>query len=423
MTPEKTILGELTILEVYEYLDGPRFFAAKNNVGVIFLVYWCEEERDKTGWLYLQISEAKLSDLRRKKLTIHAAFKKPETIMYLVYTKIRPEQDSVEMVSASTVNEAFIPPDGFYIEYVDVLHEENEWVFETILNKNISAEAVSEFIARLQDILENIKKSLDLDGSDKKPLKIFPRSALAGSIKIKFDASDTSAANNSLAIINDLISCEDKEEIKTKLIKHGVDSSQLKEFLSTITRNKLDVEIAPKLSSYGKLFKLPIKKIEELITMLDGISHLSVPSIKIPQANDIDKVFDIIKLIAQGKPLIPINFHEISERQVKYYTDAAYALDLITRDNRLTTAGQFINSRSDKKEQYEILADRFASTEFGWAWMSWANVQYMTELDPNSAKNFLRNIPNISEKTAHRRASTLRKWLTELQQYHRKYQK
>jgi len=68
------------------------------------------------------------------------------------------------------------------------------------------------------------------------------------------------------------------------------------------------------------------------------------------------------------------------------------------------------------------LADRFESTDFGWAWMTWARVQYMTELNPETAADFLINsVPDLNETTAKRRASTLAKWLTELQPYHRKY--
>jgi hypothetical protein len=88
-----------------------------------------------------------------------------------------------------------------------------------------------------------------------------------------------------------------------------------------------------------------------------------------------------------------------------------------------TIAGHFICSHSDKKNhQYEILADRFESTDFGWAWMTWAGVKYITELDPNTAADFLiSSVPGLNKVTAKRRASTLVKWLTTLKPYHRKY--
>ena len=91
MIPSNTILGELEIFEIYEYLNGPRLFVARNNIGTIFLVYWCDEKEEATGWLYLPISEAKLEKLRRKEITLNAAFKEPETnYLYIVYTGILP---------------------------------------------------------------------------------------------------------------------------------------------------------------------------------------------------------------------------------------------------------------------------------------------------------------------------------------------
>ena len=128
-------------------------------------------------------------------------------------------------------------------------------------------------------------------------------------------------------------------------------------------------------------------------------------------------------MIENGTPLIPENINGLTTpRQVRYYTDAAYALGLITRDKQLTAAGHFINSRYDKDLKYEILADRFESTDFGWAWMTWAKVQYMTELNPETATDFLLAcVPGLNDVTARRRASTLEKWLIKLKPYHRKY--
>ena len=161
-----------------------------------------------------------------------------------------------------------------------------------------------------------------------------------------------------------------------------------------------------------------------MIIVLSRFYYIAIDSIKILQANDIGKVLDVVKMIGEGTLLIPENIDGLTTpRQVQYYKSAAYALGLATKDNRLTPAGYFINSHyADRRNQYEILADRFESTDFGWAWMTWARVQYMTELNPETAADFLiDSVPDLNETTAKRRASTLAKWLIELQPYHRKY--
>ena len=131
-----------------------------------------------------------------------------------------------------------------------------------------------------------------------------------------------------------------------------------------------------------------------MIIVLSRFYYIAIDSIKILQANDIGKVLDVVKMIGEGTLLIPENIDGLTtERQVQYYKSAAYALGLATKDNRLTPAGYFINS-----------------------------LQYMTELKPETAKKFLTgSVPDLNKITAKRRASTLAKWLTELQPYHRKY--
>jgi hypothetical protein len=422
MVPKNTSLGELEIFEIYEYLDGPRLFAARNNIGTIYLVYWFDEREDATGWLYLPISEARLNELRRKAITLNATFKRPETNYFRVYTGIHPGEDTADPVPPNEIDTDFFPPEDYYIEYVDVVKKTDDWSFETVLNgKRPSAEALSQFIGRFRELIEdNMNKGRDPRRS---PLKLYPQSASPGSIKIKFGADSNGDAIESLKIVDQLIRSNDNEEFRRQLIEQKINPSQLKDFLSSITRNKLDVEFAPKLASDGGIIKLPTENINRCLEYLDDVNFITVDTIKIPQANDLDKVLEVVSMIDDGIPLIPENIDGLTtDRQVKYYTDAAYALGLVTKDKQLTTFGHFINSHSDIENKYEILANSFESTDLGWAWMAWAQVQYMTELDPKTAADFIiASVPGLSEVTARRRASTLEKWLIKLQPYHRKY--
>ncbi len=420
MIPLNTILGELDIFEIYEYLDGPRLFAARNNIGTMYLVYWFDETEDATGWLYLPISETKLNGLRRKTITLNTAFNDPETDYYIVYTGVHPENDTATPIVPNDINTEFFPPEGYYIEYVDVVNKKmDEWSFETVLNgTKPSAEALSQFIGRFRELAEDIMNTIS-----GRTRHLYPQSALPGSIKIKFSADNNSDAIESLQIIDQLIRSNNEIELQRQLMERKINPSQLKDFLNSIKRNKLDVEIAPKLASDGEVIKLPVERIEQCLEYLDDVNYIAIDSIKIPQANDIDKVLEVVKMIDDGTPLVPEHINGLDTfRQVQYYTDAAYTLGLATKDKQLTTAGHLINSHSNRDNQYQILADRFESTDFGWGWMTWAQVQYMTDLDPKTAAAFLiASVPKLSEVTAKRRASTLRKWLIKLQPYHRKY--
>jgi hypothetical protein len=419
MIPTDTTLGTLEIFEIYEYIDAPRLFAVRNNIGTMYLVYWCDEKPESTGWLYLPISDSRLSDLRRKKITLYNAFNKPETNYYLVYINHITGIDIAQAISPDIIDTELFPPEGFYLEHVDVINNKTDgWNFETVLNgRKPSAEVLSQFVGRFRELVEDIMNSISC-----KSYRLYPQSASPGSIKIKFSSDNNDYAIESLHIINELIKCE-KAQLINKLEKYRINSYQLKDFLNVITRHGLDVEIAPKLASDGDAMRLSIDAIKQCIEWLDEVTYVTIESIDVPQANDINKMLEIVKLIDDGLPLTPDNIDGITvDRQVQYYTDAAYAFGLTTKDKKLTPAGRLVISHTEKTEQYQILAERFESTNFGWAWITWAQVQYMTELDPESAVDFLfASVPKLSEETASRRASTLKKWLLILQPYHRKY--
>ncbi|NUN15651.1 MAG: hypothetical protein HUU55_18660 [Myxococcales bacterium] len=419
MLPENTPLGKIEISEVYEYLDGPRLFTAINNVGTMFLVFWCGEESDATRWLYLPVSEEKLNKLRRKKLTLRAAFVNPETAYYLAYTAIPPRQDSAIYASRSDIDQKYFPPDGFYIEYVDVVSRRMEgWCFEIILRGDqSSAEVLSQFIGRFRELFEGI---MPQRGSASP--RLYPHTVLQGSTRIKFGTDSDVDAMEALRFLGQLLKVKSDEEFRQQLIDKQVDSSRLRDFFGSILRNRLDVEIAPKLATNGEPFNLPKDDIEKLMARLDRVDVVFIDTLKVPQANDIDKMIDVLQLIHDGTPLSPENIGVTAPRQVDYYTTAAYAYGLATKEKQLTVAGHFLISHPDKSAKYQILADRFESTDFGWAWMKWAGVKSMTTLDPDTAETFLRDsVLGLSSDTARRRASTLRIWLQTLQPYHRNY--
>lgn len=117
--PENTCLGKLQLIEVYEYLDGARLFLTKNKTGFTFLVYWCDEKVNATGWLYLPISRTRLTQLKQREMMLNAAFKAPETnYYYLAYTGHENGKDTAKMIYPAKLDPDFIPPKGYYL-YAD----------------------------------------------------------------------------------------------------------------------------------------------------------------------------------------------------------------------------------------------------------------------------------------------------------------
>lgn len=65
-----------------------------------------------------------------------------------------------------------------------------------------------------------------------------------------------------------------------------------------------------------------------------------------------------------------------------------------------------------------LLAYQFISSNVGSAWLLWKNANDLSEINPDSAEEFLTaTCPSLSQKTIERRSQTLKAWLTIFLQY------
>jgi hypothetical protein len=65
-----------------------------------------------------------------------------------------------------------------------------------------------------------------------------------------------------------------------------------------------------------------------------------------------------------------------------------------------------------------LLASQFLSSNVGSSWLKWSNVNDLSDIQSDSAYQFLIEVcPSLSENTAKRRAKTLKSWLEVFLQY------
>lgn len=76
--PFGTPLGRLVLEEIYDYFDGPRLFAARNDQGGLFLGYWADETQTGESWLYLPITRDRLMQVRSGGIPLARAFRAAE---------------------------------------------------------------------------------------------------------------------------------------------------------------------------------------------------------------------------------------------------------------------------------------------------------------------------------------------------------
>ncbi|WP_306553759.1 DUF6575 domain-containing protein [Acidovorax sp.] len=74
----EALIRDLTPVEVLDYYDGPRFYSCRDKAGQLYLVYWVDETKENSSWLYIRISIEKYGALRRGDIPIAETLARPE---------------------------------------------------------------------------------------------------------------------------------------------------------------------------------------------------------------------------------------------------------------------------------------------------------------------------------------------------------
>jgi hypothetical protein len=165
-------------------------------------------------------------------------------------------------------------------------------------------------------------------------------------------------------------------------------------------------------SSGGVLTTIDSKKIQDSSESINDFNQRMVSSLLVPQANDLGRVILFVKSLAQGE-YFNASSEEITPRQILYYKSAARLLGLVKSNySILTPIGNKLAMAATVAEQYQIVAERFETSDCGWAWLKYCEVDSVYDLDSSTAAQFLINMTfGLSENTAVRRATTLKQWV------------
>ncbi|HBC3486402.1 TPA: hypothetical protein KDY96_003252 [Vibrio parahaemolyticus] len=424
--PRETMLGNLEYYEIYDDFDGPKCFSAKNNLGQLFLVYWHGTYRTEkmTSWLFSPISPKRLDALRRQEFSIRSVYTDAEQCVYLVKNGFDGKNSQLQIIDSKDLEQYNLPPDSFYIEpdEIEVCAPEADWNFELRIAKKSSGSPDSSMVTKIIDALSAIVGSLMDDESREIP-KLYPLTAAHGSFEVKLGTNNHLKSSVAIEQLASLL--EDSSDLDSKLKDVGLDPYRLKDLLDIANQYNLKLELKPKTYDVLKNnISIDHKNMGVLIDSLQSSTTTFIDSGKVPQANDLDRVIEIVCRIVGGEKIRHENIDGLSsQRQVQYHTDAAYCLGLLNKNLSVTSAARFLAAVENKEIQYKFLADRFESSEFGWAWMKWSQVNRMSELDEGTARDFISEcVKGLNETTSKRRASTLATWLVKLKGYSRNYE-
>ncbi len=101
--PERTILGQLEIIEVYDFYDKPVLFSCKNKSGLIFIVICVDSSDVAEIWLYAPMSSSRFKNVAQGKVELRDIFNNAED--GFVYHVEIPYEDGINVVKTFNRNE------------------------------------------------------------------------------------------------------------------------------------------------------------------------------------------------------------------------------------------------------------------------------------------------------------------------------
>lgn len=421
--PVDSELGRLRFFEIYDDFFGPKCFSVKDELEHLYLVYWSGDYDDGacTKWLYLPITHSGLDELLRHEASVYDAFLDSKRLKLMtVYTDQKTKFDSVDKINSKLIN---FPPKCFTFdsEEIQSIAPESKWDFNLRIAKNNDKKntPTDSVISKILDAFGDIVRDLMKDGSRREPA-LFPLTAAYGSFDVKLGTSDKERANVAISLLGSLLS--DINTIEEQLEKIELDPYRLKNLLDIVELHSLELTMKSKTSdSLEEPLVLSSNKLLPVIKKLQEMTLIIIDSNKVPQANKLERVVEVVQLLADRSELTHEQLEGLTtKRQVSYYTHAAQCLGLLNKNLTITSAGEFLLQRDSEELRYEYLATRFETSDFGWAWMKWAQVKNLSDLDENTAEAFITEcVKGLHRGTIKRRARGLVTWVKRLKQYYR----
>ena len=108
-------LGELEIVEIYDYFNVPILFSCRNAASHLYIVLFADYLPEYETWLYAEVSLMRLNLIRSGKVNLHDAFSKPE--MGRLLKAMIPHNNSGEL------NSEYITPDQLHSDVFPPVNE------------------------------------------------------------------------------------------------------------------------------------------------------------------------------------------------------------------------------------------------------------------------------------------------------------
>lgn len=421
---QNTMLGTLSYKRVYEFYEEPRFFSVENEVNTLFVVYWIDEDDYSDSWYIIPVSPSRLEMIERKRICIRDALTNQEQpFFYQVQIpydrKLQPIWNNKE---SKQVFDLSVPVAGLFISSVvpilkngkvgePISYSTHEIHLEKSSKKG-SNNLVLSHVSYVCDMFSDLYDRLLETAKCKDKLR--PVDARPGSFIISFQANELKSFEDSLKELSHLI--EQRADIIPYIIDKSIDIQSLTDLLQAVVETGTNMELSSNQTG-DNVFVLTKAGAEFYLKKLSRLASLTVGGHQIPQADVLDNVYKLVEVVWSGDHLTSVTTG-LQERHIYYYKHAAKVLGLLDDFGKVTTSGQQL-VQSDKKTRNKIAARRFEVSHIGWAWISWSEVENLSQVDPDSALDFLvSQCHSLSRDTIERRSTTIKHWCRELKKHY-----
>ncbi|EPW5766475.1 TPA: DUF6575 domain-containing protein, partial [Salmonella enterica subsp. enterica serovar Havana] len=386
--------------------------------GSTFFVYWVGDEEAFENWYVIPCSKSKIIAFEKKQLNLKTILEQQEQEYF--YDVKLPFSSSEELIvdfkHRNKIAEIELPKENVFVKNIKIYAPsilENDLIptHELIVSKtnkkskkNVLLEHMSLVCDRFSELVFGFNKSHDIVSS------LQPLNARYGSFAISLHAENLTKFEEFLAKVSELMI--HKKDITSFLEEWDIDIKVFLNLLKAIENSSIDFELRSSAEP-EKIIKIYKIDAEIYLSRLKKRALTYISSIKVPQGNDIEKVFKLIDLKWNNEPVNAVSLN-VEPRLVAYYRQSAHILGFVEYNGELTPQGQRI-ALSDNNTKYRITANAFEASECVWAWINHFDLTNIAEIDPNTAKDFLtERCPTLSGQTISRRANTLSSWWKQL---------
>ena len=114
-------LGELEIVEIYDYYNVPILFSCRNSVSHLYIVIFADHLPEYEMWLYAEVSLMRLNLIRSGVVDLHDAFSKPEMgrLLKVMIPHSNSTEFNSEYITPDQLHSDVFPPINKYLNFGD----------------------------------------------------------------------------------------------------------------------------------------------------------------------------------------------------------------------------------------------------------------------------------------------------------------